>query len=151
MPSAAIWDFWAPRYHRLFVQRYVLEPTRRLVHSYLAEHMPDARRICDIGCGIGQLAWELATQRPAAQVLGIDPSPTMLARTAELPPLPNLAFRLGSLAVIAEEEAFDIILATHAFPYLPRSNRPFTTCTACSRPPACCCLCRRRARTPMTA
>jgi len=118
MPSTAVWDFWAPRYHRLFVQHFVLEPTRRLVLKYLDEHVPAARRICDVGCGIGQLARELAVRRPGAQVLGIDPSPAMIARAGELPPMSNLTFRSGSLDAVAGE-TFDVILATHAFPYFP--------------------------------
>jgi len=42
----------------------------------------------------------------------------MIACAGELPPMTNLIFRFGSLDAVAGE-SFDVILATHAFPYFP--------------------------------
>ena len=37
LAKKTIWDFWAPRYHRLWVQRVSLGPTRALIHARVEE------------------------------------------------------------------------------------------------------------------
>lgn len=122
-----IWDFWSDRYEDLLSQRYSLGPARRLVREHVAVHAPRARRILDLGCGVGQLAHELAGDLPDAEVVGVDSSEGMIARARRDYVRRNVTFVLGSYDTMAcmpegpgaEHRRFDVIACTHVFPYLP--------------------------------
>ncbi|HET6209460.1 MAG TPA: methyltransferase domain-containing protein [Jatrophihabitans sp.] len=53
--------------------------------------------VVDLGCGSGELTAVLADRWPAAQLIGIDSSPEMIAQ-AEQHAAPRLSFRLGDAA-----------------------------------------------------
>lgn len=114
-----IWDYWAPRYERLLVQRFSLGPSRRLVHERLDAMSPPPRRILDLGCGIGQLAREIAERRPDVEVVGLDTSAGMIGRARIDYAAPNLTFLCGPLESLPVDEPFCAIVSTHAFPYVP--------------------------------
>lgn len=114
-----IWDFWAPRYEGLYAQRWSLGPTRRLIHQHLERVLPEPERILDLGCGIGQLAQELAQRRPDCEILGCDASPHMIDRAVSDYPAPNLRYQIGSAEDVERGSGFDAIVCTHAFPYFP--------------------------------
>src|SRR5947207_11647180 len=71
---------WDPdRYHQFQRERFApFEDLMALVHR-----RPGLRAI-DLGCGTGELTRRLADALPESDVLGIDNSPEMLARAAEL-------------------------------------------------------------------
>ena len=117
--TRTIWDFWAPRYEGLWVQRFSLGPSRELIHHHLDEHLPGARRILDVGCGVGQLAHELAVRRPEAQVVGCDTSAAMIARARADYSAPNLRFLHAQLEDVPPGDGYDAITCTHALPYFP--------------------------------
>jgi len=114
-----IWDFWAPRYERLWAQRYSLGPGRDLILDQLFHSAPKARRILDLGCGVGQLARAIARERPKAEVVGLDVTPSMIERAKRDYSANNLVFHLGPLESLPHGDGFDAIVSTHAFPYLP--------------------------------
>ena len=114
-----LWDFWAPRYHRLWVQRVSLGPTRALIHSRIQQVAPEARRFLDLGCGIGQLARELAERHPDAEILAVDPSSGMIERAEREFGHPKLTYRVGGIEAVADDQRFDVITSTHSFPYVP--------------------------------
>jgi trans-aconitate methyltransferase len=115
-----IWNVWAPFYNKIWgFQQFSLRPTRSFVHKYMAEAGIQPTRILDIGCGVGELAQELALQWPEASVLGVDYSDGMIARAKKDFTAPNLAYIHGSLEDIPEGQQFDLIVSTHSFPYFP--------------------------------
>ncbi len=113
-----IWDFWAPRYDRLWVQRLSLGPSRRQVLTRIEQAAPGARRFLDLGCGIGQLAHEIVERRAAAEVLGVDPSEAMIARANSEYAHPRIRYLTGGIEVVPTGQLFDLITSTHSFPYL---------------------------------
>jgi trans-aconitate methyltransferase len=115
-----LWDYWSGRYERLWVQRVSLEPSRRLVLEHVGGLAPTPERVLDVGCGVGQLCRELAKRFPAARVLGIDPSPGMVARALAEPRPTGLEHRVATIEEIDPEAGFDLIVSTHALPYMPR-------------------------------
>jgi ubiquinone/menaquinone biosynthesis C-methylase UbiE len=119
MQRRTIWDFWAGRYERVPGQPFALGPARTLIHQHLDVVAPHAGRILDIGCGVGQLACELAQRRPAAQIVAADTSPGMIARARRDYAAPNVIYVQASIDDIARDEAFDVIVSTHALPYFP--------------------------------
>ena len=88
----SIWDLWAKIYERLWVQSFVLRPTRELVVSFIKTTKPDARTLLDLGCGVGQFAHEIACEMPQLRVVGIDPSADMIARAKEKYYLSNISY-----------------------------------------------------------
>ena len=129
-----VWDFWAPRYEGLWAQRWSLGPSRRLIHQHLDSVLPDAERILDVGCGIGQLAQELAQRRPACEIVGCDASPDMMARAVRDYPAPNLRYHLGPVEAMERSSGFDALVCTHAFPYFPDKPASMGAMAALLRP-----------------
>jgi trans-aconitate methyltransferase len=118
MLRAVIWDFWAPRYERLYAQYFALAPTRRLVLAHLRAHSVQPVRILDLGCGVGQLARELSAAYPHARITAIDPSPAMINHARDNYAHPAIEFLQGTLDDLPAEVTFDLAISTHAFPYL---------------------------------
>ncbi len=120
-----IWNFWAPRYERLYAQYFALTPTRKLVLEHLRTitTQQSPLRILDLGCGIGQLAAEMADEYPAAAITAIDPSAQMIARATVDYARTNISFHTGTLDDIAGSERFDIIVSTHSFPYVAEKQQ----------------------------
>jgi ubiquinone/menaquinone biosynthesis C-methylase UbiE len=113
------WDFWARRYDRLWVQRAILGPTRRMVFERMRELGLAPRRVLDVGCGTGMFAAEVAERFPACEVAACDMSPAMLERARARCAGKRVTFVHGSLADIASEGGFDAITCMHVLPYLP--------------------------------
>jgi len=113
-----IWDYWAPRYHRLYVQKVSLGPSRRLMHAHIAETAPEATRFLDLGCGIGQFARELAEQHPNASIVAIDPTQSMVERAKREFDHPHISYLMGTVHDVPHSEGFDVITCMHAFPYV---------------------------------
>lgn len=114
-----IWDYWAPRYDRLYVQRVSLGPSRALVHAHIDEVSPAARRFLDLGCGIGQFARELAERHAEAEVVGLDPTHGMIERARRDFAHPRVRYLEGSIEAAPADGGFDVVTCMHAFPYIP--------------------------------
>jgi malonyl-CoA O-methyltransferase len=107
--SAALYDA------RASVQRQVRERVLALV----AEAAPRARRALDVGAGTGALLARLAEERPSLRAAAVDLAPGMcLAARAAAP---------GALVAAADAEAlpfrdgaFDLVVSTSTFQWLPR-------------------------------
>lgn len=118
-----IWDFWASRYHRLWVQKHSLRPTRHAVLDIIRELEPmQGTRILDLGCGVGELMEELVKNHRGISITGIDPSSEMLrisnSRNPNAKHIQLAAEELSSL-----KDSFDIIVCTHSFPYYAEKRK----------------------------
>jgi 2-polyprenyl-3-methyl-5-hydroxy-6-metoxy-1,4-benzoquinol methylase len=128
MPGVAIWDFWALRYERLYAQHFALGPSRRLVLDHLRARGVQPERILDLGCGVGQLARELATSYPTAHITAIDPSPGMIVRAQRAYAHATIEYHCGTVDDILPDERFDLIVSTHAFPYITHQADAMQRC-----------------------
>jgi ubiquinone/menaquinone biosynthesis C-methylase UbiE len=116
--TRTLWDFWAPRYDRLWVQKHSLGPSRAMVLARIEEATPEAVRFLDLGCGIGQFAFELAEARPRAEVVAVDPTPGMIERARRDFAHERVTYLQGSIDEIPRDSGFDVITCMHAFPYV---------------------------------
>ena len=117
-----IWDFYADRYDRLWVQRFVLTPSRRLILKTTGE-LSTPKQILDVGCGIGELCRSMSLQYPSAEIIGIDPSVKMIKRAEENFSGNNIKYICGQPDSLPKDQKFDLIVSTNAFPYMPDKRK----------------------------
>jgi len=72
------------------------------------------RLVADLGCGTGSLTRVLAERFPAARVVGLDNSSSMLERAAE----ESIEWRLGDVATWTPTEPVDLIYSNAALHWL---------------------------------
>jgi len=77
-----------------------------------------AMKVVDLGCGTGELTAILHRTLEARETLGIDRSPAMLEKSAELA-APNLRFASQDIATFAASEPLDLIFSNAALHWLP--------------------------------
>lgn len=117
--SKQIWNFWASKYEKLWVQKFSLTPTReaviRIINKYTLQNQ---NKILDIGCGIGQLLNDIANkfENRNLSLFGIDFSDEMIA-IAKKQNI-NAKFIAMDVSNLPDlDEKFDIIVCTHSLPY----------------------------------
>lgn len=131
--SPKVWDFWADKYDRLWVQRYSLKPTREYVLEELEQLSRGRYSLLDLGCGPGELLFEVSSRYPELELTGMDFSRRMLeiseARNSKAK---HVLIDVTELDKV--KETYDIIICTHSLPYYsdPRAvfdslNRMLTT------------------------
>lgn len=110
-----IWDFWAPRYHRLWVQKKSLSPTRKCVVN-IVRSLEEKTSLLDLGSGPGELVSLVLEEMEHMEVTAVDFSREMLQVSERKNPGANHilldAHNLGSLS-----GRFDIVVCTHSLPY----------------------------------
>ena len=94
---------------------------------------PAAGRILDVGCGTGRLLADLSASRPGARLAGLDLAPGMCAAARAAAP--------GAALLSADAErlplrsgAFDLLLSTSTFQWLPRLEPALRECARVLRP-----------------
>jgi 2-polyprenyl-3-methyl-5-hydroxy-6-metoxy-1,4-benzoquinol methylase len=115
--SIGLWNYWARRYTKLLMQRWILGPTRVEVVSFLKLLDAPPSAVLDVGCGIGQLAHDMAAAFRNARVTGVDYAPEMIERAERENAAANIEYLCGRLEDVSGR--FDVITSTHSFPYLP--------------------------------
>ncbi len=109
-----IWDFWANKYDKLWVQKYSLRPTRDYITSLFDQEKP--LKILDLGCGPGELLAELSRLNPSLDLSGLDSSKAML----DISKKTNKRARhilMDAKDLSQLEGKYHIIISTHSLPY----------------------------------
>lgn len=110
-PSPADWN---PAQYEQFAD----ERTRPFIDLLeLVEPAPFGLGV-DLGCGTGSLTALAANQLAVQHMVGIDNSPAMLARTAEVD-LPNLTFAEGDIGPWTSDADHDLIIANASLQWVP--------------------------------
>jgi len=117
----SVWDRLANNYDRLWVQKYSLAPTRLKVMEILSS-LPENPEmlLLDLGCGTGQLLYELKNKYAGVKLSGVDKSSEMI-RTAQAKKIGAELFCLNidrdELPEKINENKPDVIVCCHSFPY----------------------------------
>ncbi|MFZ5943140.1 MAG: class I SAM-dependent methyltransferase [Bacillota bacterium] len=127
MDIVKIWDFWAGKYERLWVQKYSLSPTRELIISEIGKllhtYYPENLQLLDAGCGTGQLINDIQRTFPKRLFCtGLDQSPKMVEK-AVAKHIPQSSFEVGDCQIMPASTSYDIITCCHSFPYYPDKVR----------------------------
>jgi trans-aconitate 2-methyltransferase len=105
-------DAWSPaQYERFRAER--AQPYWDL--AALVEARP-GMLVADLGCGTGELTAELHRKLQARETLGIDGSPTMLAKA---PQGPGLRFEQQDIAAFQPSQKLDLIFSNAALHWVP--------------------------------
>ena len=108
-------SYWQGEMIRSYVHNSELQ--RRWAWSFLAPHLkevPSEAKILDIGCGDGKITADIAKFVPKGQVVGIDPSESMLnwaKRQHHAAEYFNVSFQKGSFLNIETSECFDWVVS----------------------------------------
>lgn len=117
-----IWDFWAKRYSKLWVQRYSLRPTREYITNDIGVN--NSCKVLDIGCGPGELIHQLKSSNPNMEITGLDFSKAMIQISEEENPhAKHIQMDVENLNEL--NDSYDIIISTHSLPYWKNLNKIF--------------------------
>ncbi len=115
-----IWNFWAKRYEKLWVQKYSLRPTR----DYILKEFKGIKeaRVLDIGSGPGQLLEDLSRENPSLDLSGLDFSEKMIQVSKEKNP--NVNHYLMDVEDLDDlRTSYDYIISTHSIPYYKKPDQ----------------------------
>lgn len=117
-----VWDYWADKYDKLWVQKYSLTPTRQMILRELHALLPDGGkyRVLDVGCGTGQLLREMQQQFAGVdlELTGIDISLKMIEEAKRKSS--GISYYCKGVEELADGAVeYDLLVCTHSFPYYP--------------------------------
>lgn len=92
--------------------------------------------VLEVGCGTGAIARALAARRDVAAVLGVDPSPVLLAKARELAKgVSTLSFREGDARVLPIEDAsVDAVVFYTVLCHIPDARQALSEAMRVLRP-----------------
>ena len=114
------YDVVAAEYAAEFRDEMCHKAFDRKMLDLLVEKVNGIGRICDLGCGPGQVARYLHGR--GAEVCGIDLSPEMVQQAAHLSP--EIAFQQGDMLTLSEvaDDTFGGIAAFYSILHIPRPD-----------------------------
>ncbi len=123
MKKSDIWNFWADKYDKLWVQKYSLTPTRDYIVKVISETYEkyisnDSKKIkiLDLGCGPGELIMEIYDKFENVEITGVDFSEKMLEISQKRnPKAKHVKMDVAKLQNLKDK--FNMIICTHSFPY----------------------------------
>jgi ubiquinone/menaquinone biosynthesis C-methylase UbiE len=125
-----IWNFWADKYDKLWVQKYSLKPTRKYIRGSLSTYIRDYKaskklKLLDLGCGPGQLISELSENFSNIEITGLDFSEKMLQISKKRnPSATHIQMEAEELNKLNDK--YNIIVCTHSLPYYKEPRKVFS-------------------------
>lgn len=118
-------------YHQSALQQAMAQ--EQLDHLHLA----GTERILDLGCGDGKITAHIAARVRDGSVLGVDPSPDMIAFASSHfgpPALANLRFELADARHLTYREEFDLVVSFNALHWVPEQQEALRSIHAALKP-----------------
>ena len=117
MSNQKVWNFWAPRYKNLWVQKVSLKPTRTKVLDLIEKSFSNKHieSYIDIGCGVGELIDQIEAGYETENSYGVDYSQGMIDIASKT----NLKtqWQCEDINDFVTDVKMDLVLCTHSFPY----------------------------------
>ena len=112
-----IWNFWANKYDKLWVQKLSLKPTRDKITELIESHFnTEQLKIIDIGCGPGELISQIHAKSASIAITGLDFSEEMI-KVSQLRNSDSEHFILDVNDLDTINKRYDILICTHSLPY----------------------------------
>ncbi|WP_111768275.1 methyltransferase domain-containing protein [Nakamurella deserti] len=105
---------WSPQTYLQFAD----ERSRPFV-DLLARVPGERRTIVDLGCGPGHLTALMRSRWPAAEIVGVDSSPEMIATATAENTDPGARYVEGAIGEWFPDEPVDLIISNAAFQWVP--------------------------------
>lgn len=125
MNTIKIWDFWANKYEKLWVQKYSLSPTRRDIIKEIKKMLEHnkAYKVLDMGCGTGQLIVDMQKEFKDYNIkyTGVDISSKMI-EIAKSKDSQTTYYNCSVEDFSILDKYFDIVICSHSFPYYPNKD-----------------------------
>jgi trans-aconitate methyltransferase len=86
-------------------------------HDFFVERIHEGERVLDVGCGKGELAYDIA-ERSKAQVVAIDASPWMLELARERPSHPKVTFVQADAVDYSPDEPVDVAILSNVLEHI---------------------------------
>jgi len=117
MSSQKVWNFWAPRYKDLWVQKVSLEPTRKKVLTHIKRSFAGKviGSYIDIGCGIGELIELIESTCVTEHSYGLDYSSGMIDIASKR--ALKTKWHCEDIHAFETTQKMDLVICTHSFPY----------------------------------
>lgn len=107
------YDCWAASYDSSQLQALLYGPVHDAVLRYARQHIQDPGWILDVGCGTGRLLIRLESAYRQAQLVGVDPSATMIRNAVTTPGQHKARFTAAAAERLPFADAlFDLVVAT---------------------------------------
>ena len=94
-----------------------VHPKHRLTdyHRFFIENVKEGEKVLDIGCGFGELTYDIAVKSKSALVVGIDMDGKAIERAKKLyeGKIGNLKFMLGKAPEDLPNEVFDVVVLSN--------------------------------------
>ena len=81
-----------------------------------------SRRVLDVGCGIGNAAYEICERCSQTEVSAVDISPKRIELATQLFPHPRLRFAASDMETAPFDTQFDAILMMDVYEHIPRDR-----------------------------
>lgn len=107
-------DTWNPRQY----ERFRDERAQPYFDLLALVRPTSGMRVVDLGCGTGELTRQLHQRLQAAETVGIDSSPAMLAQSAQYAG-DGLRFEPGDIQTFRVEQSVDLIFSNAAIQWVP--------------------------------
>jgi len=117
MSNQKVWNFWAPRYKDLWVQKVSLEPTRLAVMALIEKNFASKTlsAYIDIGCGVGELIDQIEAEYVTEHSFGLDYSAGMIEIASKMDL--KTQWHCEDIHQFETQNKMDLVLCTHSFPY----------------------------------
>ena len=114
-PMRRFFDRAAPTWDRRFAD----DPSRLVpLETALALLPHPPARVLDVGTGTGAAALRAAARFPAAEVVGIDVSPSMIELAAAKDARPGVRFLVADVAELEPGEGYDLVMMVNMPPFI---------------------------------
>ena len=97
--------------------RFAEERTRPAIDLLARVAVENPRRVVDVGCGPGNSTALLRARWPAAEIVGVDSSPAMIATAKET--YPEGRWILGDARIWTDATRFDVVYSNAALQWVP--------------------------------
>lgn len=112
-----------------------LHAKHRLIgyHDFFVGRIAAHERVLDVGCGVGALAYSIAT-RAGAAVVGIDIVPRSIHTAQARHAHPNIQYVVGDALVAVPQGVFDVVVLSNVLEHLPERPAFLRRLCAATRP-----------------